>query len=146
MQLSKELKKAIDNNAFCAISTHLNEDEIQTHLMWVDYEEDCIIINTEKERKKTENIRNNANISLVIFHPTAMYSSWEIRGFVAEILSDKTADTHIDKLSLRYTGKPYRREVEEEWNYEKIKSRELWKIKPSKINSMLRPQAKSTSE
>ncbi|MAE32757.1 MAG: hypothetical protein CL493_00310 [Actinobacteria bacterium] len=146
MQLSKELKKAIDNNAFCAISTHLNEDEIQTHLMWVDYEEDCIIINTEKERKKTENIRNNANISLVIFHPTAMYSSWEIRGFVAEILSDKTADTHIDKLSLRYTGKPYRRELGQEWDYEKIKSRELWKIKPSKINSMLRPQAKSTSE
>ena len=146
MQLSKELKKAIDNNAFCAISTHLNDDEIQTHLMWVDYEEDYIIINTEKERKKTENIRNNANISLVIFHPTAMYSSWEIRGFVAEILSDKSADTHIDKLSLRYTGKPYRRELGQEWDYEKIKSRELWKIKPSKINSMLRPQAKSTSE
>tara|TARA_B100001079_G_C16302373_1_gene466096 strand:+ start:243 stop:683 length:441 start_codon:yes stop_codon:yes gene_type:complete len=146
MQLSKELKKAIDSNAFCAISTHLNDDEIQTHLMWVDYEEDYIIINTEKERKKTENIRNNANISLVIFHPTAMYSSWEIRGFVAEILSDKSADTHIDKLSLRYTGKPYRRELGQEWDYEKIKSRELWKIKPSKINSMLRPQAKSTSE
>jgi len=146
MQLSKELKEAIDNNAFCAISTHLNKDEIQTHLMWVDYEEDYIIINTEKERKKTENIRNNVNISLVIFHPSAMYSSWEIRGFVKEIMSDKKADAHIDKLSLRYTGKPYRRELDEEWNYEKIKSRELWKIKPNKINSMLRPQAKSTSE
>ena len=146
MQLSKELKKAIDNNAFCAISTHLNKDEIQTHLMWVDYEEDYIIINTEKERKKTENIRNNPNISLVVFHPTAMYSSWEIRGVVAEILSDHSADSHIDKLSLRYTGKPYRRELGEEWNYEKIKSRELWKIKPNKIISMLRPQAKSTSE
>jgi len=146
MQLSKELKKAIDNNAFCAISTHLNNDQIQTHLMWVDYEEDYIVINTEKERKKTENIRSNENISLVIFHPSAMYSSWEIRGVVKEILSDKSADSHIDKLSLRYTGKPYRRELGQEWNYEKIKSRELWKIKPSKINSMLRPQAKSTSE
>jgi hypothetical protein len=146
MQLSNELKKAIDNNAFCAISTHLNDNEIQTHLMWVDYEVDYLIINTEKERKKTENIRNNPNISLVVFHPTAMYSSWEIRGVVAEILSDHSADSHIDKLSLRYTGKPYRRELGEEWNYEKIKSRELWKIKPNKIISMLRPQAKSTSE
>tara|TARA_B100001093_G_scaffold282063_1_gene269478 strand:+ start:300 stop:740 length:441 start_codon:yes stop_codon:yes gene_type:complete len=146
MQLSNELKKSIDNNAFCAISTHLNDNEIQTHLMWVDYEEDYLIINTEKERKKTENIRNNSNISLVVFHPTAMYSSWEIRGVVAEILSDHSADSHIDKLSLRYTGKPYRRELGEEWNYEKIKSRELWKIKPNKIISMLRPQAKSTSE
>ena len=146
MQLSNELKESIDNNAFCAISTHLNDDEIQTHLMWIDYDNDYLIINTEKERKKTENIRNNPNISLVVFHPTAMYSSWEIRGVVAEILSDHSADSHIDKLSLRYTGKPYRRELGEEWNYEKIKSRELWRIKPEKINSMLRPQAKSTSE
>ena len=146
MQLSNELKEAIDNNAFCAISTHLNDNEIQTHLMWVDYEGDYLIINTEKERKKTENIRSNSNISLVVFHPTAMYSSWEIRGVVEEILSDHSADSHIDKLSLRYTGKPYRRELGEEWNYEKIKSRELWRIKPEKINSMLRPQAKSTSE
>ena len=146
MQLPNELKQAIDNNAFCSIATKINEKEIQNHLMWVDYKENKILINTEQGRKKTENIRNNANISLVIFHPSAMYSSWEIRGFVTEILSDKTADAHIDKLSLRYTGKPYRRELNEEWNYEKIKSRELWKIKPSKINSMLRPQAKSTSE
>ena len=146
MQLSNELKEAIDNNAFCAISTHLNDNEIQTHLMWVDYDDDYLIINTEKERKKTENIRSNSNISLVVFHPTAMYSSWEIRGVVVEILSDHSADSHIDKLSLRYTGKPYRRELGEEWNYEKIKSRELWKIKPNKIISMLRPQAKSTSE
>ena len=52
MQLSRELKEAIDNNAFCAISTHLNDREIQTHLMWVDYQDNCILINTEKDRKK----------------------------------------------------------------------------------------------
>jgi hypothetical protein len=146
MQLSKELKEAIDSNAFCAISTHLDDYEIQTHLMWVDYQDNFIIINTEKDRKKTENIRNNAYISLVVFHPTAMYSSWEIRGEVIEIISEKLADDHIDKLSIRYTGKPYRREMNQDWDYEKIKSRELWKIKPKKINSMIRPQAKSTSE
>ena len=146
MQLSKELKEAIDNNAFCAISTHLNDNEIQTHLMWVDYQDNCILINTEKDRKKTENIRNNSSISLVVFHPTAMYSSWEIRGEVTEIISEKSADDHIDKLSIRYTGKPYRRELDQDWDYDKIKSRELWKITPKKINSMLRPQAKSTSE
>ena len=67
MQLSRELKEAIDNNAFCAISTHLNDREIQTHLMWIDYQDNCILINTEKDRKKTENIRNNSNISLVVF-------------------------------------------------------------------------------
>ena len=75
MQLSKELKEAIDNNAFCAISTHLNDNEIQTHLMWVDYQDNCILINTEKDSKKRENMRNNSSIPLVVFQPTAIYSS-----------------------------------------------------------------------
>ena len=121
-------------------------DIVDNNVDGVYYQDNCILINTEKDRKKTENIRNNSNISLVVFHPTAMYSSWEIRGEVTEIISEKSADDHIDKLSIRYTGKPYRRELDQDWDYDKIKSRELWKVTPKKINSMLRPQAKSTSE
>ena len=39
MQLPDELKQAIDNNAFCALSTKINEKEMQNHLMWVDYKD-----------------------------------------------------------------------------------------------------------
>ena len=70
MQLPDELKQAIDNNAFCALSTKINEKEMQNHLMWVDYKDNKILINTEQGRKKTENIRKEPNISLVIFHPS----------------------------------------------------------------------------
>ena len=52
MQLPNELKQAIDNNAFCSIATKINENEIQNHLMWVDYKENKILINTEQGRKK----------------------------------------------------------------------------------------------
>jgi len=145
MQLSKELKVAIDNNAFCAISTHTPNGEVQTHLMWIDYKDNQLIINTEKDRKKAQNIRSNNNISLVIFHPEAMYSSWEVRGEVVEIIEDISANDHIDEVSIRYTGKPYRRELNEPWS-EDIKSREMWIIRVSKLISMVRPQAKSESE
>ena len=70
---------------------------------------------------------------------------WNTRPILS-VDSEKSADDHIDKLSIRYTGKPYRRELDQDWDYDKIKSRELWKVTPKKINSMLRPQAKSTSE
>ena len=145
MQLPKELKVAIDNNAFCAISTHTQNGEVQTHLMWIDYKDNQLIINTEKDRKKAQNIRSNNNISLVIFHPEAMYSSWEVRGEVVEIIEDISANDHIDEVSIRYTGKPYRRELNEPWS-EDIKSREMWIISVSKLISMIRPQAKSESE
>ena len=146
MQLSSELKKAIDNNAFTAIATHLSSGEIQNHLMWIDYKDDSLLINTEKGRKKTLNIRENNSITLVVFEPSAMYSSWEIRGRVIEIIDDQTANEHIDKLSNRYTNNPYAREGSISWEEAGIKDRELWIVEIDRLNSMIRPQAKSEPE
>ena len=146
MQLPDELKVAIDGDAFCAMATHLNINEIQNHLMWIDYLGENLIINTEKGRQKTYNIRSDNNISLVIFEPQAMYSSWEIRGEVEEVIDDISANRHIDKLSNRYTGHPYNRENNVSWDDAQIKDREMWKIKVNKLISMVRPQAKSDPE
>ena len=146
MQLSLELKKAIDNNAFTAIATILSNGEIQNHLMWVDYKDDSLLINTEKGRKKTLNIRENNSITLVVFEPSEMYSSWEVRGRVVEIIEDHTANEHIDKLSNRYTKHPYAREDPISWDEAGIKDRELWIIEVDRLNSMIRPQAKSEPE
>ena len=146
MQLPDELKVAIDGDAFCAMATHLNTNEIQNHLMWIDYLGENLIINTEKGRQKTYNIRSDNNISLVIFEPQAMYSSWEIRGEVEEVIDDISANQHIDKLSNRYTGHPYNRENNVSWDDAQIKDREIWKIKVNKLISMVRPQAKSDPE
>ena len=146
MQLSLELKKAIDNNAFTAIATILSNGEIQNHLMWVDYKDDSLLINTEKGRQKTLNIRGNNSITLVVFEPSEMYSSWEVRGRVVEIIEDHTANEHIDKLSNRYTKHPYAREDPISWDEAGIKDRELWIIEIDRLNSMIRPQAKSEPE
>ena len=146
MQLTSKLKKAIQNNAFSAIATHLKNGEIQNHLMWIDYRDNFLLINTEKGRKKTFNIRGNSYISLLIFDPSAMYSSWEARGTVIEIIEDVTANEHIDKLSNRYTQHPYGREDGVSWGKAGIKDRELWIIEVDKLNSMVRPQAKSKPE
>ena len=137
MQLPDELKVAIDGDAFCAMATHLNTNEIQNHLMWIDYLGENLIINTEKGRQKTFNIRSDNNISLVIFEPQAMYSSWEIRGEVEEVIDDISANRHIDKLSNRYTGHPYNRENDVSWDDAQIKDREMWKIKVNKLISCL---------
>ncbi len=146
MQLSLELKKAIDNNAFTAIATILSNGEIQNHLMWVDYKDDSLLINTEKGRQKTLNIRENNSITLVVFEPSEMYSSWEVRGRVVEIIEDHTANEHIDKLYNRYTKHPYAREDPISWDEAGIKDRELWIIEVDRLNSMIRPQAKSEPE
>ncbi len=108
MQLPNELKQAIDNNAFCALSTKINEKEMQNHLMWVDYKDNKILINTEQGR-----------------NPSDMYTCWEIRGVVKNIVQDSTANDHIDYLSNRYSGKPYGRTENVTWEQAGFKSREI---------------------
>ena len=147
MQLPIELKQAIDNNAFCALATKLNEKDIQNHLMWVDYKDNKILINTEQGRKKTENIRQEPNISLVIFHPTDMYTCWVIRGEVENIVQDSSANDHIDYLSNRYSGKPYGRTEDVTWEQAGFTDREIWEIDVSKLIPMVsRAQTKSEPE
>ena len=103
-------------------------------------------INTEQGRKKTENIRIHKNLSIVIFHPSEMYSSWEVRGIVENIIDDDSANNHIDYLSNRYMSKPYLRTQGVSWEEANIKSREIWEVTVKKIISMVRPQAKSEPE
>ena len=146
MNIPSELKSVIEDSGFAALATHDSKIEIQNHLMWIDYKKDYLLINTEKGRKKTFNIRSNKNITIVVFEPSAMYTSWEVRGTVTEIISDKSANEHIDKLSYRYTKKPYKREEGVSWEEGNIKDREIWIIEINKLNSMIRPQAKSKSE
>ena len=102
----------------------------------------------EMEKKiKTENIRQEPNISLVIFHPTDMYTCWEIRGFIEKIVQDQTSNEHIDYLSNRYLGKPYGRAKDVTWEEAGFTSREIWEIKVNKVISMVsRAQAKSKPE
>ena len=86
MQLTSKLKKAIQNNAFSAIATHLENGEIQNHLMWIDYRDNFLLINTEKGRKKTFNIRGNSYISLLIFHRATHLCQFLIGFFQVNIL------------------------------------------------------------
>ena len=147
MQLPNELKEAIDNNAFCALATKIDNIAIQNHLMWVDYKANKILINTEQGRKKTVNIRYEPNVSLVIFHPSDMYTCWEIRGVVGRIVQDSSANEHIDYLSNRYSGKPYGRTKDVTWDEAGFISREIWEIEVIKVISMVsRVQEKSDSE
>ena len=81
-----------------------------------------------------------------MFEPHALYSNWEIRGIVEEVIDNESANNHIDKVSNRYTGHPYNRDENVSWDEAQIKDREMWKIKVSKLISMVRPQAKSDPE
>ena len=146
MNIPSELKSVIEDSGFAALATHNSKTEIQNHLMWIDYEEDRFLINTEQGRKKTENIRLDETLTLLIFHPNQMYRSWEVRGRVEEVKEGKSANNHIDKLSQRYLNKPYKREKGISWESAGIKDREIWVINADKIITMSSVASQPISE
>ena len=64
IKIPSDLKFEIERPCFAALATREDDQEIQNHLMWIDFDKDFFLINTEQERKKTRNIRKNDTLTL----------------------------------------------------------------------------------
>jgi hypothetical protein len=104
---------AIGKN-FGSISFHLANDAIGTHVMWVDADDDHVMINTEVGRAKYKAIQANPNVTLTIWKSDSPYSYGEVRGTVAGEVRGPEARAHIDALSQKYTGQDYSNEIQTE--------------------------------
>lgn len=78
-----------------------------TSVMWVDADEDHILINTEQHRVKYRNIINDPRVSILIIDRNDMGHYAEVQGIVTERLLGAAARRHIDKLSEKYLGHPF---------------------------------------
>ncbi len=99
---------------FAALSTLLPDGQPQTHVMWVDADDEHVLINTELHRQKAKNVLRDPRVSVAIINAADPYDFVEVRGTVDEVVHGPVARAHIDALALKYTGKPYAREVQSE--------------------------------
>lgn len=95
--------------------------------VWVDYDEDAdrVLINTERGRRKEENVQQNRNIGMSMVDPENQYRALSILGEVDEI-TEEGAREHIDVLARRYTDN-------EEYQPTIQTSRVLIKIRPDEV-------------
>lgn len=101
----KELASVGQN--FGSICFHLPNGAIASHVMWVDADDDHIMINTEVDRAKFKAIQANPNVTVMVWKADSPYSYAEVRGRVVETIAGDAGRAHIDKLAQRYTGGPY---------------------------------------
>ncbi|MEY2580503.1 MAG: hypothetical protein QOE09_352 [Ilumatobacteraceae bacterium] len=99
---------------FGAISFHLAGEAIATHVMWVDADDEHVMINTEVGRAKYKAIQANPNVTVVIWSSESPYSYAEVRGKVTGEVRGPEARAHIDALSQKYTSADYSAEVKTE--------------------------------
>lgn len=104
------LRDLASGTNFAVISTLMPDGRPQTQVMWVDYDEGRILLNTEVHRQKYRNLQRDPRVTVTIWEMTNPYAYVEVRGIVEEFIRGPAALEHIDRLALKYTGSPFRRE------------------------------------
>lgn len=87
------------------VTTVLPDETLHSTAVWIDYdaETDRLLINTERERRKTKNARNDPRVAVSMTDPDNPYRMLSITGEVAEITTNGARE-HIDELAQRYMG------------------------------------------
>lgn len=92
---------------FAALTTLLPDGQPQTNVMWVDCDDEHVIVNTEVHRQKFKDIQREPRVTLAIWDKENPYHYAEVRGQVVETVGGDEARAHIDRLAHKYTGRDY---------------------------------------
>jgi PPOX class probable F420-dependent enzyme len=105
--LDSRAKTLAQGKNFAAFTTLLPSGHPMTHVMWVDADDEHLLINTEVHRQKFKNISRDPRVTVTVIDSANPYSYAEVRGRVVGTVRGQEARDHIDKLSDKYTGQPY---------------------------------------
>jgi hypothetical protein len=78
-----------------------------TYIMWVDADDEHLLINTEVHRRKFLNVEADPRVTVTVIDSTNSYHYAEVRGRVVEKVTGPEARSHIDFLSQKYNGQLY---------------------------------------
>ena len=106
MRLSTRAKQLIDGKNFASVATLMPDGSPQVAPLWIDREGDTIVLNTTASRQRTKNLRRDQRVAITVYDQDNPYSSVSIRGKTIEI-TEEGAEEHIDKMGMKYLGKPY---------------------------------------
>ncbi|TQO19842.1 PPOX class probable F420-dependent enzyme [Rhodoglobus vestalii] len=121
--LSEKVRELATGGNFASFTTLKVDGQPCAQVMWVDCDDENIIINTEVHRAKFKNVQRDPRVVVLIIDKDNAYEYAEIRGTVIEVVHGHEARTHIDKLAWRYFNRPYLPEIIES-------ERVILKIKP----------------
>ena len=107
MALDTDTLELARGKNFATLTTMLPSGYPMTHVMWVDADEDHVLINTEVHRAKYKNVQRDPRVSVTIIDAANPYRYAEVRGDVVEEIRGQEARDDIDRLSQKYNGTDY---------------------------------------
>jgi PPOX class probable F420-dependent enzyme len=110
-----------ETKALLYLATIMPDGTPQLSPVWFSAEEEYVLINTSEGRAKDRNMKARPRVAMVIQDPTDQDRYLGIRGEVVGFTREG-ADEHINRLSLKYYGKP--------WTPREGQRRIIYRIKP----------------
>ena len=107
MPVDPDVRTIATGRNFGAPDYHRADGSIANHVMWVDADDDHLLINTEVHRGKFKAMTANPDVTVTIWDSENPYHYAEVRGTVVGSDDSDAARAHIDALSQRYNGTEY---------------------------------------
>jgi len=107
MGLDEDVRALATAKNFAALTTLLADGTPQTHVMWVDADDEHVLINTEVHRTKFRNLQRDPRATVTIWERDDPYRFAEVRGRAVRFTTGPRARAHIDACSQRYFGRDY---------------------------------------
>jgi PPOX class probable F420-dependent enzyme len=105
--VNDDLRALATGGNFATLTTLLPDGRPAAQVMWVDCDDECLLINTELHRQKFKNVEGDPRVAVCIWDKDDPYHYIEVRGDVVEVVRGETPRKHIDKLAMRYFGHLY---------------------------------------
>ena len=97
----------------------------QATVLWVDADDEHVLVNTAEGRTKDDNLRRDPRAAVSVVRGGDWYQWISVTGRVVERITGADAEAHIDALSRRYDGEP--------WTPVEGQVRVLYRIRPDRI-------------
>jgi PPOX class probable F420-dependent enzyme len=109
--VTENARAMLTGRNFGHLATVMEDGAPHVSPVWIDCQDDHVVINTAVGRRKERNMRREPRIALSVVDQSNPYKELHIRGRVVEMVEGDEAWEHIDALNRRYhqTDQPYAR-------------------------------------
>jgi PPOX class probable F420-dependent enzyme len=127
-QIPQSHRDILEKRSFAHVATVDADGAPQVTPVWIDYDGEHLLVNSQRGRKKDRNMRERAEVGISILDPDNPYRYLGVQGEVVAI-TEEGAEAHIHKLSRKYNGRDYE-------NLKPGDVRVIYKIKPTRVWTM----------
>ncbi|MEU7749181.1 PPOX class F420-dependent oxidoreductase [Nonomuraea sp. NPDC049158] len=110
--LKPDVRRVLDGTSLAHLATVLPDGAPHSVPVWVGTYGDKVAIMTGPGSQKARNLRSDPRVALSLTPPDNPFQPVIVRGRVVEWIEGDAAWEIVDRISTKYIGGPYSRDVE----------------------------------